>query len=168
MIKGIEGPAALALALALGAAGAALAWFASVPAPFILGPAVVVTIAGIAGLKTAIPAPLRNGAFVVIGAIMGSSVTPQVLDAARHWPQSFAILALSIVAIMAVTTAIFRRFYVYDRVTAVLSSTPGHLSFILGLGAATGGNLAAISVIQSVRLLALTLFVPVRGRHRRL
>lgn len=161
MIKGIEGPAALALALALGAAGAALAWFASVPAPFILGPAVVVTIAGIAGLKTAVPAPLRNGAFVVIGAIMGSSVTPQVLDAARHWPQSFAILALSIVAIMAVTTAIFRRFYVYDRVTAVLSSTPGHLSFILGLGAATGGNLAAISVIQSVRLLALTLFVPV-------
>ena len=122
MIKGIDGTAALALALALGAAGAALAWLASVPAPFILGPAVIVTIAGVAGLETTIPVPLRNGAFAVIGAIMGSSVTPQVLEAARHWPQSFAMLALSIVAIMAVTTAIFRRFYVYDRVTAVLSS----------------------------------------------
>jgi uncharacterized protein len=161
MIASLRGAPALAVALALGAAGAVAAHLASVPAPFILGPAVVVTIAGVSGLATEIPVALRNGVFVVIGAIMGSGVTPQVLEAARHWPQSFAVLALSLVVIMAVTTAIFRRLYAYDRVTAVLSSTPGHLSFILGLGAATGGNLAAISVIQSVRLLALTLFVPV-------
>jgi membrane AbrB-like protein len=160
MIGTLNGAPALGAALALGAAGAGLAWLVSVPAPFILGPAVVVTIAGVSGLATEIPVSLRNGVFVVIGAIMGSGVTPQVLDAARHWPQSFAILALSLVLIMAVTTALFRWLYVYDHVTAVLSSTPGHLSFILGLGAATGGNLAAISVIQSVRLLALTLFVP--------
>jgi membrane AbrB-like protein len=161
MMRNLGGAAAVAMALALGAAGAAAAWLLSVPAPFILGPAVVVTIAGVAGLATDVPSQLRNGVFVVIGAIMGSGVTPQVLDAARHWPQSFALLAASLVLIMAVTTGLFRWLYTYDRVTAVLSSTPGHLSFILGLGAVTGGNLAAISVIQSVRLLALTLFVPV-------
>lgn len=152
--------ASVALAFALGGAGAILAWLASVPAPFILGPAVAVTIAGVAGLRTEIPTPLRNAAFVVIGAIMGSGVTPGVLDAAWQWPLSFLALGLTMAVIMAVTTALLRQKWHYDRTTAVLSSAPGHLSFVMGLGAETGGNLAAISIVQSIRLLCLTLFVP--------
>jgi hypothetical protein len=153
--------ASLALAVALGAAGAGLAWLLSVPAPFILGPAVAVTVAGLAGLKSELPGPLRNIAFVVIGAIMGSGVTPQVLSAARTWPLSFVALGLTLAAIMAVTTALLQRAWLYDRTTAVLSSAPGHLSFVISLGAQTRGNLAAISIVQSVRLLCLTIFVPV-------
>jgi hypothetical protein len=87
-------------------------------------------------------------------------VTPQVLETARKWPLSFLVLAASIAVIMAVTAALLRRALNYDRVTAVLSSAPGHLSFVTSLGAETGGNLAAISIVQSIRLLCLTLFVP--------
>lgn len=153
--------ASVALGLAIGAAGAWVAWLLAVPAQFILGPAIAVTVAGVSGLRTDMPAPLRNAAFVVIGAIMGSGVTPGVLDAARKWPLSFLVLGASLVVIMGITAVLFRRFWGYDRTTAVLSSAPGHLSFVIGLGAETGGNLAAISIVQSIRLLCLTLFVPV-------
>ncbi len=102
--------ASVALALALGGAGAIIAWLASVPAPFILGPAVAVTVAGVAGLRTEIPTPLRNAAFVVIGAIMGSGVTPDVpRGRTGSWPLSFLALGLTLVVIMAVTTAMLRR-----------------------------------------------------------
>jgi hypothetical protein len=160
-VKPFVEAASFALALALGGAGAALAWAASVPAPFILGPAVAVTIAGIAGLRTDVPLPFRNIAFVVIGAIMGSGVTPQVLETARQWPLSFVALGVTITVIMAITTALLQKLWRYDRITAVLSSAPGHMSFVMSLGAETGGNLAAISIVQSIRLLCLTLIVPV-------
>ncbi len=91
---------------------------------------------------------------------MGSGVSPQVVETARLWPQSFVILAASLVVIIAASAWLLQRFFHHDRVTAVLSSAPGHLSFVLGLGAETGGNLPAISIVQSIRLLCLTLAVP--------
>jgi membrane AbrB-like protein len=62
---------------------------------------------------------------------------------------------------MAIGSMLLQRFYLQDRTTAILSSAPGHLSFVLSLGAGTGGNLASIGIVQSIRLLCLTLLVPV-------
>ncbi len=104
--------------------------------------------------------PLRNAVFVVVGTIMGSGVSPQVIETARLWPQSFVVLAISLAFVMATSSWLLGKYFRQDKTTAVLSSAPGHLSFVLGLGAETGGNLTTISVVQSIRLLCLTLAVP--------
>jgi hypothetical protein len=146
--------------LVLAALGGAIAAWLSMPAPFITGPAITVTLGSIFGLRTEVPALLRNASFVIIGAIMGSGVTPEVLRSASVWPQSIVMLGLSIAATMWIGNYLLRQQFLLDRKTAVLSSAPGHLSFVISLGAQAGGDLPTIGLIQSIRLLLLTLLVP--------
>lgn len=153
--------AEIVVALGLGALGAAAAHVLGVPAPFITGPAVVVTIAGIAGVRASVPDALRDAVFAVTGAVMGSGVTPQVVEAARQWPLSFAGLLLALFVILYVSRWALAALFGFDSRTAVLSASPGHLSFVLGLGSELGGDVPSISVVQSIRILSLTLLVPV-------
>ena len=150
--------AGLALLFA-GIGGIAATWLGG-PAPLITGPAVVATVAGIVGLRSRVPEPLRNLVFAVIGVVIGSGVDPQVLKAAGQWPASLALLALSTAAIMAAGAWLLRAAFGLDRKMAILAATPGHLSFVLAMTAETGGDVARVSVIQSIRLLSLTLLVP--------
>ena len=53
-----------------------------------------------------------------------------------------------------------RHVWKQNRDTAILSSLPGHLSYVLGLPTDTKGDFATISVVQSTRVLSLTLLVP--------
>ena len=146
--------------LVIGIAGAAVAWFLQFPAPALTGPALAVSVCSVAGLKTEVPTLIRNACFVVIGLSMGTGVTPEVYETARQWPASFLFLAISVVTILFTGWFALRRFWNQDRDTALLSSVPGHLSYILGLSSNKRGDLPTISVVQSTRVLALTLLVP--------
>ncbi len=152
--------ARLAVALAVGACGALVAFALSSPAPFLTGPAIAVTLAGLAGLVMEVPTQLRDTAFVVLGISMGTSVTPDVISAARTWPVSFVFLFATLVAILWAGPWLMRRLWGADRRTAVLSAAPGHLSYVLGLADAGGLDMRMIAVVQSIRLLLLTLTVP--------
>jgi membrane AbrB-like protein len=131
------------------------------PAPFLTGPAICVSVAGLLGMRCAVPTQLRDSIFLIIGIALGSSVTPEVLHAAAAWPVSLIGMCLSVAAIMLAGGAMFQRFFAMDRATAFLSSSPGHLSYVLGFSTDVGANTAIISVIQSIRVLILTLLVPV-------
>lgn len=144
----------------IGGFGALLAFLIGLPAPFLCGPAVAVTAAGLAGLKLSVPKSLRNATFVVVGISMGTSVTPEVIDAAKTWPLSFMAVVVTVVILLYIAYWILHYGFGYDRNTAMLAASPGHLSYIISLTAETKSDLASVSVIQSVRVLALTLAVP--------
>jgi hypothetical protein len=148
------------LSLALGSLGALAAALAGFPAPFLTGPAAVVSLAGIAGLQCAVPTLLRNACFIVIGLGLGTSVSPEILADALKWPASLLGMAGSVTVIMIFGAWLLRRGFACDGRTAVLGSAPGHLSFVLGLSLETGANTAFISVVQSLRVLFLTLATP--------
>lgn len=155
------GPAArTVLTLAIGAGGAAAAGLAGAPAPALTGPALVVSLAGVAGFRAVIPDRLRNLCFLVIGLGLGANVTPEILASARQWPVSLAAMVACVGAIMAAGMAFLRRGLGYDRTTAILATTPGHLSFVLGLSLDTGADARFVAVVQSLRVLMLTLLVP--------
>jgi len=142
--------------------GAGLALALSFPAPFLTGPAMAVTLAGIAGIKTeALPPRLREVVFVILGLTIGQGVTPDVLGAMQTWPVTLAALAGSLMAIIFIIPAILVRFWSMDQATAFLSSSPGHLSYVLGLSEGAKADLRTVSIVQSIRVLALTLLVPV-------
>ncbi|MCJ8520799.1 membrane AbrB-like protein [Pseudorhizobium tarimense] len=148
------------LTVAIAAAGAAMAYLLAFPAPFLVGPAVAVTFGGLAGLQLRIPVIVRNASFVVVGLSMGTGLTPEVFVAAQTWPLSFAMVPVAVVLLLWVATWVLQRFFGYDRTTAVLAASPGHLSFVMSLAAETRSDLLAVGIIQSVRVLALTLTVP--------
>ncbi|MCC2608589.1 AbrB family transcriptional regulator [Neorhizobium petrolearium] len=151
---------ASALTALIGTAGALIAIAVAFPAPYLIGPAVAITVAGLAGLRLTVPAEVRNVCFVIIGVSMGASVTPEVIVAARTWPASFVMVPVAVVILLYVSSWMLQRFFRYDRVTALLASSPGHLSYVLSLAAETHCDLRTVSVAQSVRVLALTITTP--------
>jgi membrane AbrB-like protein len=150
----------LILTMALASAGALVAYAIGFPAPFLVGPAVAVTLGGLLGLKLGVPLVVRNASFIVVGMSMGTGLTPEVFVAARTWPVSFLMVPAAVLVLLYSASWVLERVFGYDRTTALLAASPGHLSYVLSLAADTRSDLLAIGVIQSVRVLALTLTVP--------
>lgn len=150
----------LAVALSAGLAGAGAATLAGLPAAALIGSTVAVTLAALLGLKPEVPGLLRNCAFLVIGVTLGAGVTPHFLSDIAKWPVSLAMLAATIAAVMAVSGAILQRGYGLDAATARLATSPGALSYCLSLAASGVGDLRAVMVLQSLRLLVITVLLP--------
>ncbi|MEQ8306366.1 MAG: AbrB family transcriptional regulator [Hoeflea sp.] len=149
------------LTLGIGALGAVLFAALSFPVPYLTGPATAVTIAGLAGIRTeALPQRVRDVVFVILGLTIGQGVTPEVLDAIRAWPVTLVSLAASLVVMILATRALLVRYWSMDPKTAFLASSPGHLSYVLGLTEGVKADLKAVAIVQSIRVLALTLIVP--------
>lgn len=149
-----------ALALLIGCVGTIIATLIHLPAPALTGPSISVTIAGLLGLKLSVDFRIRDFSFLVIGLSMGTSVTPAVYESAKQWPYSLAAIVLAVTAAFFFSQWVLKRFYAYDAKTAVLGASPGHLSFVLGLGADSGADLRTVAIVQSIRVLLLTLVVP--------
>lgn len=148
------------LTLFIGSLGAVIAWAIGFPAPFLTGPATAVTAASLLGLDLSVAHWFRNVIFVVLGVCIGQTVTPDVISAAARWPLSLVCLAAMLFYIIAVSRAVLTRAWGMDGTTALLSAFPGHLSYVLGLSEGIKADLPVISLVQSVRVLALTLIVP--------
>ncbi|MCI5109871.1 MAG: AbrB family transcriptional regulator [Marivita sp.] len=147
--------------LLIGAVGAALFHLIGFPAAPVTGPATAVAAATLLGLRTDIPLRLCDIIFIVIGAQIGSTVTPEVIGAALTWPLSLMILTVTLIVIMFVVPFGLRVLFHHSRVTAFLSSAPGHLTFTLGLAADMKADVPQVVLVQTVRVFLLTLLVPV-------
>lgn len=147
--------------LGVGLAGAALFWASGFPAAVLTGPAAAVSLATILGLRTAIPARLRDGVFLTIGITIGSTVTPEVIATAMAWPLSLFVLTVSLFLTLIVAQRLLIRGFGYGRMTALLSAAPGHLSYVLSMSTAVDADVRRVALVQTVRVLLLTLLVPV-------
>ena len=153
-----------ALTLGVAAFGAALAWALSFPAYLLTGPALAVSLAGVAGLRMQIANPLRDAAFIGIGIGIGSTVTPETTAAMLRWLVAFVVMAVMLTVVMWSCARLLRVVFGFDRDSAILAAAPGHLSFVIALSAETGVDTLRVTLVQSVRLLALTLIVPLIAR----
>lgn len=153
-------PKDMVLTLVVGALGAALAWLLSAPVYMLLGPAIAVSVAGLAGLKTAVEPRLRDVCFVILGVTVGAGFNADALGAMLRWPLAFVLLAVLLWLILVVCCWILVRFFGFDGRSALLASAPGHLSFVIAFAQESGLDVARVSIVQSVRLLGLTIVVP--------
>ncbi len=148
------------LTLSIGAAGGGLAQWVGFPAPYLTGPSIAVTLACLLGLTLSVPNLVRDACFVAIGLSMGSGVTPDVIKTMGTWPFAFAILAVTLLVIFFGCRAMLFKGWGFDMRTATLASSPGHLSYVLGLSSQAKADIPTISIIQSIRVMALTVLVP--------
>ncbi len=147
--------------LAIAAAGAGLFWLVGFPAAVLTGSAAAVSLATILGVRTAIPTLLRDGVFLIIGVTIGSTVTPEVISTALRWPISLLVLTVTLLVALVVGQATLMRVFGFDRMTALMSATPGHLSYVLSMSVEISADVRRIALVQTVRVLLLTLLVPV-------
>ena len=147
--------------VAISAVGGLVATLLGLPAGWLMGGALAVTGAAMAGVKVSMPGWLRDVAFVLIGMSMGANVAPDSLQLIASWPVSLAGLVVELVLIITLTGWMLVRVFKLDPGTAYLSSFPGHLSFVLGIAAAGVGDSRQIVIIQVIRILMLTIAVPI-------
>lgn len=148
------------LTILVGLCGAGVAYLLSFPAWVLLGPALASSIASLSGLPLAIAPPVRDICFVVLGLGIGTGFDPQTGGALVRWPLAFVVLAGALVMMMILCRTILTRGFGFDMRSATLAAAPGHLSFVLGLASDLNTDVARIAVVQSIRLLFLTISVP--------
>lgn len=149
------------MTLAISAAGGFAASLFAIPGAWLMGGALAVALAAIGGVKVAMPNWLRDIGFMLTGLSMGASVAKDSLSLIAQWPVTMAALVIELILIVAATGYMLRVVFKIDRGTAYLSSFPGHLSFVMGIASAGVGDPRQIVIIQVIRVLMLTICVPI-------
>lgn len=148
------------MTLAIGAIGAGLARQINLPMFMLTGPAIAVALAGYFGLPVMMAQLMRNIIFLVIGVAIGAGMNAEASAAMLHWPLAFIVLGVALMLIMWLSLVMLQKLFGYDRNTAILASVPGHLSYVMSFGPNAKADMSRVSIVQSVRLLALSFTVP--------
>ncbi len=157
--------ARLALALLVGAGGGTLFFRLDLPLPWMLGAMVATTVAAFAGAPVSLPRPLRNGFVLVIGVMLGSAFTPEMLATMPGWGAGVAILALYVPVATILGYLFFRKVGGFSKVDAYFSAAPGGLNEMVMVGENYGGDVRRIAIVHTVRILIVVFLVPFYFRY---
>ncbi|MFO0997624.1 MAG: AbrB family transcriptional regulator [Alphaproteobacteria bacterium] len=150
----------IARALAIGAIGGAIFRAFNMPLAWMIGAAVATTGATIAGARLAMPPRLRALMVAVLGVMLGSAFTPDLLSRASEWVVTLSALLAYAAVVGVLSYLFFRRVGQYDPITAFFSAAPGGLAEMTVTGAALGGDDRVISLVHTARVLLIVLTVP--------
>jgi membrane AbrB-like protein len=146
--------------LAIGAAGGLLLAWAGFPAGLVIGSLLSVAAAAQLGRPMHQPVPLARTVSILVGISLGAVVTPETLKGLAKFPLSVAVLAVSTLAMIVATSSYLRVVHRWDRQSALLGASPGALAQVMGLAAEYKADLRAIAIVQTMRVVALTLGIP--------
>lgn len=150
----------LLLLTLLALTGSLVAISLNLPVPLLTGPAILTTLAAVVGLPLQFPTQLRNAIFLLAGIAIGATVSPESVAALVRWPLAFTLLALSVFLMVVLGQRLMVTMMQTDKRSGLLAAAPGHLSYVIALGEDLGLATRQVAVVQSIRLLALTLLVP--------
>jgi len=148
------------ITLAVAVCGAALGWVVSMPAAFLVGPALAVSLAGLVGLQMGIGHGLRDSFMLVIGLAIGAGFDADAGAAILRWPLAFGVLAATLLVTLIIGRMVLTRWFGFDGQSAILAVVPGHLSMAIGIATASDLDVGRVILVQTIRLLLLIVLVP--------
>jgi membrane AbrB-like protein len=148
------------LALGLGAMGGSLFAWLDLPLPWMLGALSATTLASLGGLGPEIPARMRSVMIAVLGLMLGSAFSPDLLGRLGQWSHSLLVLLLAMAATAFLVTLYLRRTTGMSRVTAFYAAAPGGINEMVITGGALGGDERTIALSHSLRILLIVFTVP--------
>ena len=151
-------------ALAIGAVGGVIAEWATLPLPWMLGPMIFCLLAVMAGAPIKGPIKIRPMMVLVLGVMLGSGFTPDMVDRIGDWAASLALLLVYVAVAGAVIYPYFRKVAGYDPVTAYFSGMPGGLNEMMIVGGAMGGDDRVIALTHASRVLLAVMIIPIAFR----
>jgi len=146
--------------LLIALAGALAFAYFELPAALVSGSVVAVAAAALLGRPVKLPLSLARVCSVVIGILLGAVVTPDTLRGVTTWPASIALLMVCSLVMIFATMGYLRVVHRWDPLSALLASSPGALAQAIALATELGGDLRAIAIVQTVRILLLVIGLP--------
>lgn len=147
--------------LLIGAIGGIVFNYVGIPAGFLSGAMILVGIAALVGRPMAIPAPFARVVYVLIGISLGGAVTPETLKGISTWPLSVLILCVGMTCATFGSAFYLRKVHGWDMLSALFGSSPGALSQVMAHAHQHHSDLRGIAIVQTVRVVILTAFLPV-------
>ena len=146
--------------IVIGAAGGLLFLWVNLPGGLISGAMIAVGIAALAGRPVTMPPVLTQTVLVLLGITLGSLVSRQLIQHMSAYPLTIGLLALATFCSTFGSSFYLQRFHGWDQTSALLAGSPGALSQITMLAAEKGADVAAIAVVQTMRVIILTAALP--------
>jgi len=97
---------------------------------------------------------------VLLGITLGSLVSRQLIQHMSAYPLTIGLLALATFCSTFGSSLYLQRVHGWDQTSALLAGSPGALSQITMLAAEKGADVAAIAVVQTMRVIILTAALP--------
>jgi membrane AbrB-like protein len=97
---------------------------------------------------------------VLLGITLGSLVSRQLIQHMSAYPLTIGLLALATFCSTFGSSFYLQRVHGWDQTSALLAGSPGALSQITMLAAEKGADVAAIAVVQTMRVIILTAALP--------
>jgi membrane AbrB-like protein len=146
--------------LFIGAAGGLLFLWFNLPGGLISGAMATVGIAALAGRPVTMPPILTQSVLVLLGITLGSLVSRQLIQHMSAYALTIGLLALATFCSTFGSSIYLQRVHGWDQTSALLAGSPGALSQITILAAEKGADVAAIAVVQTIRVIILTAALP--------
>lgn len=144
--------ARIAAGLALGTLGGVGFHLLSLPLPWMLGALFASMIASVAGAPILGPMRLRPAIVAVIGVLLGSRFTPEVIGQVGQMAASLAVLTVYLAAVAGLVVPYYRYVARQDWTTAYFAGMPGGLTEMVEMGEARGADVPAIVLAHSLRI----------------
>lgn len=151
---------AVLLAVAIGACGGFVFYRLQLPLAWMLGSMISVAIVAIIGAPVALSLNLRTVMVAILGTLLGSSFTPDILDHVTRWFSGAVLMLVFVTAMTSVSILLFMRWGKFDRVTAYFSGTPGGLAVMTVIGEQQGGDPRIIPLIHATRIFIVVFAIP--------
>jgi membrane AbrB-like protein len=146
--------------LVIGAAGGLLFLWANLPGGLISGAMMAVGIAALAGRPLTVPPVVTQSVLILLGISLGSLVSRQLIQHVSAYPITIALLSLATICSIFGSSFYLQRFHGWDQTSAFLAGSPGALSQITMLAIEKNADVAAIAVVQTMRVIILTAALP--------
>lgn len=149
-----------ALAMAIGGVGGFAFHLLRMPLAWMMGAAVFCTVAAMAGAPVGVNNRLRQIMMVVLGVLLGSGFSPDMIAHMPKWLITMALLVAMSLTSAASVYWLLRKRGRYEPRTAYFAAMPGGLNEMVMLGAVYGANERTVALMHAVRILTVVTAIP--------
>ncbi len=160
-IIGHEGLFPLLLAISIGGVGGFIFNWLRMPLAWMLGSCMFTTVAAFAGVRIGMRIRLRQGMIIILGVLLGSGFSADLVQRLGQWAMSLGIVSLMTLTGATLCYLWLRRFTDWNKPTCYFAAMPGGLNDMTILGGAMGGEERCIALAHALRILTVVMTIPV-------
>ncbi len=151
----------LALTLLIAAIGGFVALKLRIPAGALIGSMVLVAVIRGSGVQLGVlPSWTRLAVQMVLGAMIGLSITPQVLQELKQIALPAAILVITLLTTGLITGFVISKISRLDIITSLFSTAPGGMTDMVLLSSVLGADAPKVAALHLIRVVSVLIVMP--------
>lgn len=150
----------MAATLCWGAFGGWLFSLAGIPLAWMIGAMMFTAGLAVFGVRLKGPGKSRSIMITVLGVMLGSAFTPDIMEHAASWIVSIVVLLIFVVGVTVLLTWGFQRFAGMGKPEALLAATPGGFGEMILIAESYGIDVRSISLIHATRVMFTVMLIP--------